>query len=70
LEYINQVKKAKKTRFIYLLLLPPSKEFTKQWEIEDAKWFNLNNLPEDIGIATLRRITEYREGKKEIEGIW
>lgn len=59
----------KDTIYIFIITPTPSKEFTKQWEIEDAKWFNLNNLPEDIGMATLRRITEYKEGGKEIEGI-
>lgn len=38
-------------------------------EIEDKQWFDLNNLPQDVSPATMRRIDEFL-GRKEISGIW
>ncbi|MDB5188714.1 MAG: hypothetical protein JWM92_312 [Candidatus Nomurabacteria bacterium] len=47
-----------------------SKEFKQQWEIESAQWFNLDNLPKNISAATLRRITEYKEEKRDLMKVW
>ncbi len=47
-----------------------SKEFKQQWEIEGAQWFDLDNLPKNISAATLRRITEYKEGKRDLIMGW
>ena len=40
------------------------------WEIEAAGWFPLDALPEDVSPATLRRITEYRDGRIGNYGDW
>lgn len=45
-------------------------EFKKQWELEDARWFKINDLPDDIGEATKRRVCEYLEGVRDFSGEW
>ncbi len=47
-----------------------SNKFEKQWELADAVWFLFDDLPENISQATLRRIEEYSEGKRNIEEVW
>lgn len=36
-------------------------------EIQEAKFFNINNLPDDIESGVKRRIVEYREGRRDIK---
>lgn len=47
-----------------------SAKFEKQWELADAKWFPLNELPTDMSPATVGRIKEYENGVKNIEAVW
>ena len=42
---------------------------TDAWEIEEAGFFALDSLPENVSPSTLRRIAEYREGRLD-GGIW
>jgi len=42
---------------------------TRNWEIQEAKWFSLDALPTDISPATLKRIEEY-QGVKDISDTW
>lgn len=42
----------------------------KEWELEDARWFPMDALPEGIGPATKGRLEEYRSGKRNLEGAW
>jgi 8-oxo-dGTP pyrophosphatase MutT (NUDIX family) len=68
-EYIS--KKEGKTDIVYIFVINLfSPIFEKQWELEDARWFNLDELPEDISPAGLRRIKEYQAGKKDIFADW
>jgi len=48
---------------IHLFLFEPiDTTFKKQWEIVDAQWFFLNDIPLDATPATKRRIEEYNNG--------
>jgi ADP-ribose pyrophosphatase YjhB (NUDIX family) len=38
-------------------------------EVEEARFFALDALPDNVSAATLRRIAEYR-GEREIDGRW
>lgn len=68
-EYISKKEGKKDTVYIFVVNLSYS-TFEKQWELEDAKWFNLEKLPKDISPAGLRRIKEYQSGKKDILTYW
>jgi len=68
-EYTSQ-KEGKKDEIHVFVIKLNSKEFSKQWEIEDAKWFDLNNLPENMSHATMKRIKEYSDGEREIKKNW
>ena len=39
-------------------------------EIQNAQWFLVKELPETTTKSTLRRINEYLQGMKNIEGSW
>lgn len=39
-------------------------------ELQDARWFDGNNLPETITRRTKYRIDEYLTGKREVHGLW
>lgn len=47
-----------------------TKDFMKQWELDDARWFALDDLPKNISPAGARRIREFQEGKKGLTGNW
>lgn len=68
-KYISQNEGKTDTIYIFIIKLF-SLTFEKQWELEDAKWFNLDELPKDISPAGLRRIKEYQTGKKDIFVDW
>lgn len=63
-------KEGKRDEIHIFIIKLSSKNFNKKWEIENASWFDLNNLPKEISQAALRRIKEYKEGKSEISDIW
>jgi ADP-ribose pyrophosphatase YjhB (NUDIX family) len=63
-------KEGKKDTIHVFVIHPESKEFKQQWEIEGAQWFDFANLPENMSEATLRRIAEYKEGKKGLVMGW
>lgn len=39
-------------------------------ELQDAQWFDYNNLPETITKNTKYRIDEYLASKRDIDGLW
>jgi hypothetical protein len=39
-------------------------------EIQDAKWFPLDNLPEKITKPTFWRVEEYQSGIRDVNGFW
>lgn len=47
-----------------------SVRFVKQWELADAQWFPLDNLPENISAATARRIQEFKVGSRDLVLTW
>lgn len=42
----------------------------KQWEIDRAGWFTLNQLPPNLSSATARRIGDYKNGLKNTTNFW
>ena len=68
-EYISNKEGKTDTVYIFVIKLS-SPVFEKQWELDNAKWFNLDELPNDISPAGLRRIKEYQSGKKDILSHW
>ncbi|MES2623305.1 MAG: NUDIX domain-containing protein [Patescibacteria group bacterium] len=57
------------TVYVFAFLLP-SQDFTKQWELHDAEWFSITDLPKDTSPATLRRINEFKNNERNIVSIW
>lgn len=68
-EYFSEQEGKKDTIHVFIIKLD-SPFFKKQWELEDAKWFPLNLLPENIGPATKRRIEEYKTEKRDLVLEW
>ena len=68
-EYLSHKEGKKDTVHIFVIKLQ-NKNFTKQWELEDAKWFSFNSLPENLSPATSRRIQEFLTGKQNIVSSW
>ncbi len=68
-QYVS--KKEGKSDTIYIFVIKVKDfVFKKQWELEDAKWFSLDNLPENISPAGFLRIKEYISGKINIFSNW
>lgn len=66
-DYKGKVKRDK----VYIFVAnSPTFNIKKQWEIDEAQWFDLNNLPQNLSPATGRRIKEYLEGKKGVKAPW
>lgn len=42
----------------------------KQWEIDRAGWFALNQLPARLSPATARRIGDYKNGLRNVSMFW
>jgi len=42
----------------------------KQWEIDEACWFRLSGLPENLSPATCRCIRDYTAGLRDTKGEW
>jgi 8-oxo-dGTP pyrophosphatase MutT (NUDIX family) len=68
-EYLSEGEGKIDTIHIFIITLS-SMNFHKQWELEDAQWFNLDKLPNNMSSAGLRRIQEYKTGKKDIYSSW
>ena len=39
-------------------------------EVENSKWFNINDLPEGTSVSTKARIKEFLTGQTDLVGIW
>lgn len=68
-EYVSNKEGKKDTVHIFVINLE-TQEFDKQWELEEAKWFSLDNLPENTSPATKRRIEEFIGQKRDIVSYW
>lgn len=68
-EYLSEKEGKKDTVHIFIVKLS-SFDFQKQWELEDARWFDLDNLPDDISPAGLRRVMEFQADKKDVFSEW
>ncbi len=68
-EYFSQKEGKRDTVYIYVCDTL-SESFSKNYELDDARWFKFNDLPENIGSAASKRINEYRGNQKNIKGIW
>lgn len=56
--YLSHKEKKRDQVHIFVVIVS-SDAFTKQWELDDACWFNFSALPVDVGPAALRRIQEF-----------
>ena len=68
-EYTSNREGKKDTIYIFIIKLI-SPVFQRQWELEDAQWFDLDNLPSNMSPAGLRRIKEYRAGDQNVLAEW
>lgn len=68
-EYFSDREGKRDTVFIFVISLD-NNNFEKQWELSEAQWFELDNLPQDISPACQRRINEYKEGKRNLKLFW
>ncbi len=68
-EYKSQGESKRDIIYIFVINLDSS-HFSKQWELDDARWFDLSNLPENLSPATSRRIQEFLSRKRDIVSIW
>lgn len=68
-EYISKKEGKRDTVHIYVMKTK-SWAFTKQWELEDAKWFALSQIPENLSSATSRRLKEFLNGDREVYNNW
>lgn len=68
-DYTSNREGKRDTVYIFVVQLL-SKDFEKQWELHDAKWFSLDALPANTSLAGKRRIDEYLSGKRDIVGEW
>lgn len=68
-EFYSSKEGKKDTIFVFVLTIQ-SLVFDKQWELQDAKWFSIFDLPENMSPAALRRIKEFQENKKNIKSNW
>ena len=68
-EYVSNKEGKRDAVYIFVIKLP-SKVFQKQWELQDAQWFPLSSLPNDISPATSRRIAEFQNGDRNLISVW
>lgn len=67
--YVSKKEGKRDTIYIFVAEVA-NKKFDRQWEIDDAQWFPLDALPEDLTPATLRRLMELKNGRSNILGLW
>lgn len=68
-EYTSNREGKRDTIYIFVIKLT-SPTFQRQWELEDAQWFDMDNLPSNMSPAGLRRIKEYKAGDQNILSGW
>jgi 8-oxo-dGTP pyrophosphatase MutT (NUDIX family) len=67
--YFSQREGKTDTIDIFILECKDSK-FIQGYELDDAQWFDIAELPSDTSPATRRRIDEYLSGERGIERVW
>jgi ADP-ribose pyrophosphatase YjhB (NUDIX family) len=68
-EYLSNKEGKRDAVYIFVVkLLSP--DFQKQWELEEAQWFPLSHLPENISPAASRRISEFQNGSRNLLSAW
>lgn len=68
-EYFSEKEGKRDTIYIFVIKIP-TLTFTKQWELEEADWFEVRNLPHNTSPAARKRVTDYLSEQKEIIGKW
>ncbi len=68
-EYVSEKEGKKDTVFVFVINLK-NRDFKKMWELQDAEWVSLDNLPIDISPATLRRLNEYKQNVRDLISNW
>ena len=68
-EYLSNQEGKRDMVYIFVIKLFSS-TFQKQWELQDAQWFPLSRLPENLSPAASRRIAEFQNGSRNIISAW
>jgi 8-oxo-dGTP pyrophosphatase MutT (NUDIX family) len=42
----------------------------EEWEIDAARWFEFDHVPDNLSPATKARMLEFKAGRKNIRGTW
>lgn len=67
--YENDTGERVDTVHIYVVEVP-SLRYRKDWELDEARWFKLEDLPEYLSPATRARLVEFRKGERNLRGQW
>lgn len=68
-EYLSNKEGKRDTVYIFVIKLLTS-TFQRQWELQDAQWFPLSHLPENLSPAASRRISEFQNGSRNLISAW
>lgn len=68
-EYLSD-KEGKRDKVYIFIVKLPSPIFQKQWELQDAQWFPLSRLPENLSPAVSRRINEFQNRSRNLISAW
>ncbi len=68
-KYLSDKEGKRDTVYIFVVNLS-SPTFQKQWELQDAQWFPLSRLPENLSPATSRRISEFHILRKQFHFLF
>jgi len=68
--YLSSKEGKRDTVYIVVKKIEKTLEAQPTFEIQNAQWFPLNELPEKTTPATKFRIQEYLAGKRNIQGKW
>lgn len=68
-EYISNKEGKRDTVYIFVIKIP-SPFFQKRWELQDAQWFPLSSLSDNVSPATSRRIAEFKNGHRNLISVW
>ena len=68
-EYISANKEDHQDKAHIFVFDVPSPTFVRRWELEDARWFSIDELPV-LSPSVARRIEEFKRGDKGIVSSW
>jgi 8-oxo-dGTP pyrophosphatase MutT (NUDIX family) len=69
-QYQQVTKTRKDTVHVFVASLEQKTILKLQWEIIDARWFDIDHLPVPTEQGVCKRISEYKNGKSNIYSNW